>query len=129
MKYVPIYRIGRYKRLHPEIPEFNDRRAFVYFLMHGKRIMYIGKTEHLRSRLNYHNCYLKFNNVRFIQCSPETLSYYERRWIEKFQPIYNTMHTKKADLPVLERYEKVRKYTEKLKALDKLPHGGRKKTA
>lgn len=105
MKYIPPYgkKINGMNLIHRAIPKRNDRRPFIYFLLKRKKVVYIGKTNHFRMRLHDHNCYKDFDRVRLIECPNEMLDYYERRWIEIFQPKYNITHTEKRKLPFLER--------------------------
>jgi len=66
----------------------NDYRiSGIYFLIHKNKIVYIGRTTHLFSRVTQHQ--IKWDSVRIIQCSYKECSKYEKRWIKKFMPKYN----------------------------------------
>lgn len=70
-------------------------RTGVYFLLNEGVIVYIGKTTKYPMRIKYHvGQGMEFDSVRFVECAKEMLSTYEKRWIEKFQPINNTAHKK-----------------------------------
>jgi hypothetical protein len=84
-KYLPVIR----RFTNPEI--FRKRISAIYFLLDDDKIIYIGKTTDLDARICYHKCTIKkFNRFRFIECSEEKLSYYEKRLIALFQPLENT---------------------------------------
>ncbi len=96
MKAIPRYRkVKTNKKLHELIPNLHDHTPYIYFLIRKHKIVYIGQTHSIRYRLHHHNCYLNYDSVRWIKCEEKNLSYYERRWIKKFNPEYNTMFTRK----------------------------------
>lgn len=63
----------------------------VYFLIRNGRIVYIGKSISVITRVFISNIMVqgKFDYVRIIPCSKDSLAYYEKRWIIKFRPKYN----------------------------------------
>lgn len=77
-------------------PEFKGLygRFFVYFLIRGSKIVYIGSSYNLEKRIGAHksSLWLKkwFTRVRFIECKTHSkMLKYENRWIDKFKPKYN----------------------------------------
>lgn len=93
MRYLPskVKKYGVNRTLHPLVPPCGDRRCFIYFLIKGKKIIYIGQTKNIRSRVHYHNCMNSYERIRFIECKPEEATFYERRWIRRFNPSQNMM--------------------------------------
>ena len=63
----------------------------LYFLLQGSAIVYIGITCQLKIRLSSHRGEKVFDGHRsFIMPDLPTAERYEKRWIEKFDPKYNT---------------------------------------
>ncbi len=56
-------------------------------------IVYIGRTDRFPLRFNLTNSSFIFDRIRFIECSYKDSISYERRWIKKFDPIYNKAYT------------------------------------
>lgn len=66
------------------------RPCFVYFLVKGKKVVYIGISYNLVTRTMEHAMNKEFSSIRWVQCeSRDTALKYERRWILKFMPILN----------------------------------------
>lgn len=63
----------------------------VYFMIRKGKIVYIGKSIDVFTRVFYSNSSMKgkFDYVRIIPCSPDKLCSYEKRWIIKFRPKHN----------------------------------------
>lgn len=62
----------------------------IYFLIKGEQVVYIGKTTVYPMRLKWHiSQKLEFDTVKFIECAENRLSFYEKRWINRFNPYYN----------------------------------------
>jgi len=95
IKSTPRYINKAKKKVHPLIPSRSDKTPYVYFLIRRHKIVYVGQTHSIRLRVHHHNCYFKYNSIRWIECEDKNLSYYEKRWIKKFQPEYNVMYTKR----------------------------------
>lgn len=77
-------------------PEFRNKRGkfIVYFLLRGKKIVYIGRTVDIQQRIGVHksSLWIKrwFTYCRIIECkSFAKMCRYENRWIKKFNPMYN----------------------------------------
>ena len=74
--------------INPELE--GPRITAIYCLLYKDKIVYIGKTENLKSRISSHKSSLFrrrwFNSFRFIRCNADVLDKYERRWIRKFRP-------------------------------------------
>lgn len=60
----------------------------VYFLISRKKIVYIGQTYNVVSRISHHTDKV-FDSFRLITCDSAKRLEYERRWIKKFKPKYN----------------------------------------
>lgn len=60
----------------------------IYFLIHKKKVVYIGQTIHFPMRLAGH-IGKEFDSVRFFPCDKDLLLTYETRWIQRFNPILN----------------------------------------
>ncbi len=60
----------------------------VYFLRQGSKVVYIGQTTNLNSRLKRHGDKV-YDNVRHIECDRSKLSFYEKRLIRYFRPKLN----------------------------------------
>lgn len=73
---------------HPKI-------CCIYFLfLHGK-LIYIGKTVDLRSRMFSHGLKYLHDSMRYICCLPEKLDEYEKRLIKILKPITNNHYNKR----------------------------------
>lgn len=64
-------------------------KYFIYFLIRGGRVVYIGQTQHPRSRISNHKSDKEFDSHRLIECAFDKLNHYESRWINRFKPEYN----------------------------------------
>src|SRR5690606_11853950 len=67
---------------------------YVYFLIRGSRIVYIGYTSNIQQRISAHKSglWIKnwFTSVRFIRCESAGAALgYEKRLIRLFKPKYN----------------------------------------
>lgn len=66
------------------------RTYSVYFLIHRKRIVYIGMSSNVGQRIAQHKYIKTFSSARWIECSSkEEALKYEDRWIRKFKPSEN----------------------------------------
>lgn len=61
----------------------------IYFLLQGGQVVYIGKTKNISHRLAGH-AGKNYDTYRFIPCEEVWLGHYEKRWIERFKPKYNS---------------------------------------
>jgi predicted GIY-YIG superfamily endonuclease len=77
--------------------KLNPNKTYVfqlYFLLDGEVIVYIGISCQLRIRLTSHKSEKVFDSHRsFIMPDLKTAEMYEKRWIRKFDPKYNTRHS------------------------------------
>jgi hypothetical protein len=70
------------------------RICCVYFLFRDGKLIYIGQSIDLHSRLISHLFTTKhFDSFRYIACSPESVVYYERRLIRYFKPMLNIQYS------------------------------------
>lgn len=60
----------------------------IYFLIHKKRVVYIGQSKKLPGRIAGHGDKI-FDSVRIIECSKDKLHDYECRLIRLFRPKHN----------------------------------------
>jgi excinuclease UvrABC nuclease subunit len=73
---------------------------YLYFLLHRRTVVYIGITVNLPGRLSEHRAEKTFTKVRsFIMQDLDSARKYEKRWIKKFDPKYNTMHSATRGVP------------------------------
>lgn len=77
----------------------------IYFLYKRKKLVYIGQTINLLSRLYSHE--IDFDAIRFIPCRQFDLEKYEVRWIKKFKPKNNFRHLYKMVGPYFGERKKV----------------------
>jgi excinuclease UvrABC nuclease subunit len=72
----------------------NPNKVYVfqlYFLLDGRTIVYIGITCQLRIRLTSHRNEKIFDDYKsFVMPDLQTAEKYEKRWIKRFDPKYNT---------------------------------------
>lgn len=62
----------------------------VYFLLQDGKVVYVGQSTNVKKRLISHRYTEKqFDSYRVINCAHDRLLYYEKRWIARFNPIYN----------------------------------------
>lgn len=61
----------------------------LYFLIHNKKVVYIGQSRNLYNRAFSHQYTKEHDTIRFMSCPLDRLTYYETRWIGRFKPIYN----------------------------------------
>jgi hypothetical protein len=64
----------------------------IYFLSFRKKVVYIGQSKAMITRVMYHISQprFKFDSVRIILCAKLKLNYYEARWTALFKPQFNT---------------------------------------
>ena len=91
--------------------EFDNNRAFIYFLLEGQEVIYVGKTTSFLSRVVSHQknetvskqwvdgklqkCeskLKKFDDVYIKKIHEDHLDYYEKLYIKCYTPKYNTCH-------------------------------------
>jgi hypothetical protein len=68
-----------------------DSICGIYFLLDGEKIVYVGQSISLLSRVAKHwqEGAKPFNRVFFIECAQAELSHLEALYIDKFKPQYN----------------------------------------
>lgn len=101
----------------------------VYFLLIRGVVIYVGQTHDIINRILQHKAQLmKYDKVRFIKCDESKLSYYEKRWIEKFRPINNKQHKRKVvkiiELGAFRAGNRVKGYHMKMRKLTRLSRIG-----
>lgn len=107
-----------------------SNKTGIYFLIYECRVVYIGKTTQYPFRLKHHHRQnMIFSSCKFIPCDNEKLAYYEKRWIERFRPIYNHTYKHKRknaipETPEHRRGKKVIRYTMKFRKLTRLSRIG-----
>lgn len=76
-------------------------RCGIYFMMKRKTIIYVGQSKRLPLRFNFTHAEIDFDRLRIIECNEADLIKYEKRWIKKFNPKYNTFYTLDWSHPML----------------------------
>lgn len=61
----------------------------IYFLLHRKKIVYVGATTRYPVRIAEHRKDKVFTKHRFIECEFDKMADYEYRWVCRFSPKYN----------------------------------------
>lgn len=76
-----------------------QNRTGIYFLIKNCEVVYIGKTKVYPMRLKGHISQdMDFDSVRFVEVTRlDWLADYERRWIERFEPIHNKTYLRKKE--------------------------------
>lgn len=89
----PIYRPGGSISYYSQrISEFRNRKQGVYFLILKEAVVYVGATmKGIQARCNFHQSNKSFDTVLFlcINCRWESITQYERMFIELFDPFFN----------------------------------------
>lgn len=69
-----------------------DKTGIYFLLGDNKEVLYIGKTTSVFSRIKQHQANWRglISDFRFIPCRKCDLNKYEKRWVLKFMPIWNT---------------------------------------
>lgn len=70
-----------------EVPKYPD--SFVYFLVNGDEVVYVGQTKHGISRPLSHVGCKEFDHIFIIECAVADLDFVEGNYIAKYQPKYN----------------------------------------
>lgn len=71
-----------------------ERKDRIYFLMHGRTVVYVGRSSALDARLQAHrNSEKEFDAVRFMDASHCDAARLERALIRFFRPAYNGLHS------------------------------------
>jgi len=69
-------------------------RYFIYFLVKSEKVVYVGHTRKIHVRLKGHKIQ-DFDYVRWIVTyGKESALFYEKRWIKRFRPTFNTYGVK-----------------------------------
>jgi len=64
-------------------------KFYIYFLVHNKKVVYIGHTRNIVTRMAGHGD-KTYDSVRFFECKSQSDALrYEKRWILVFKPIFN----------------------------------------
>jgi predicted GIY-YIG superfamily endonuclease len=68
----------------------------IYFLIYKKKVVYVGYSKSFSGRIKGHSS-KKFDATKVINCrsKKEALSY-EKRWIKRFNPVYNTVGVRRS---------------------------------
>lgn len=75
--------------------------AGIYFLIKESKIVYIGQSINLLSRIGNHAARIDFDKYTFIKCEKENLNDVESTLIKRFNPKHNVQHRRftLADFP------------------------------
>jgi len=66
-----------------------DLHAGIYFLIRGEKIVYVGKSLNVHSRIAAHRPSKEFDKVHIITCRQESLGQLESMYIKSFNPELN----------------------------------------
>lgn len=80
------------------IESIND--TFVYFLLDGDEVVYVGQTRNGLSRIYAHKKNKKFDGACVIYCDSLNLDYMEDFYITKYKPKYNKIDNKRWCVPI-----------------------------
>lgn len=61
----------------------------IYFLLKGERIVYVGQSTNLHTRLSHHQSRIDFDSVSFVSCDQEDLDVLESMYIHRLKPEKN----------------------------------------
>ena len=75
----------------------------IYFFINNDKIIYIGKSKNIRSRLNSHRLIIEYNKltIRCYECRGEKRDRGEKYFIRKYNPILNISHNEVATKTVI----------------------------
>lgn len=76
----------------------------VYFLIRDGKIVYVGKSMNVHSRIATHQRSKEFDRINFVECPEESLHRLEQMYIRKFNPELN-IAGRNDHLPALEDIE------------------------
>lgn len=68
------------------LPKYQE--SFIYFLINDGEVVYVGQTRNGLSRPLSHRD-KAFNEIKILYCSPEELDFWEDKYIQKYNPLYN----------------------------------------
>ena len=109
----------------------NIKKCFIYFLLQGNEVVYVGQTRAGLSR-PYSHTDKEFDTIKLIPCSLDELDFLEDKFISKYLPKYNkarnhnvvySLHRAKEIIQLDYDYPKfnLRKLREALSALKIIP--------
>ena len=78
-------------RVSEDISTFSrDLFTGIYFLLDNEKVVYVGQTLSISSRIyDHHKSSKKFNRFAWVRCKPELLNDWEGYYIGTFLPKYN----------------------------------------
>ena len=73
---------------------YKNEMISLYFLLDKNKVVYIGMSQSCESRIKEHRKTKVFDSVRIVPVDTRrhVVADYERRWIIKFRPKYNTVN-------------------------------------
>lgn len=72
-----------------EIPKELCTECFIYFLLQGSEVVYVGQTTRGICRPVEHIRYKEFTTIKMFPCTEALLDETESYYIDKYKPIYN----------------------------------------
>lgn len=83
--------------LYFQIQEHRADDGYVYFLVDGQQVVYVGQTTNLAARVRDHlRDGKQYRRVLFVSVAREQMDSVELHWITKLDPKYNRRHTDRA---------------------------------
>ena len=72
--------------------EFNEIRSGIYFLCQDKKVVYIGQSKDVTTRVNAHTNSKEFDSVTAMLVPEELLDEVEQYWIKRVKPKLNVRY-------------------------------------
>ena len=78
----------------PYIKEYmrDETPKYIYFLLSGEEVVYIGQTVNLHNRIKQHGYDKDFDRVFEFKCEEGSADLVEKEFIQKYSPKYNKAH-------------------------------------
>ncbi|EIZ1550023.1 GIY-YIG nuclease family protein [Vibrio parahaemolyticus] len=70
-------------------PIISGNYEFIYFLLDGESLTYVGRTTKLFTRIDAHACNKKFDSYKWLLVEKEYVSFLEKYFIDTYRPIEN----------------------------------------
>ena len=77
----------KYIKHNQHLTEEDKKHRYLYFCLLNTKLVYVGASHLLESRLRYH-CF-PFNEYRFIKGKTDRVNKWEKKLIRKYKPINN----------------------------------------
>ena len=91
--------------------------VFVYFLLQGDEVVYVGQTTRGLQRVYQHILTKNFNKIYIIEVDEEELDYQEDFYIDKYKPKYNKLLKNKFRIEISSAASRINKELNPIKKL------------